>query len=189
LRSYSESPTVQGLVRIQDVIGKEYVVPSLKDDSPESFNLRLGYEDDDYGDNGYWGHDDGTEDQCQRSVNAWVRITVTRKFAARPSVGLAGTWNFTLISDVSKTKYVGSIVLAVNGYTVTGTMSMPDGSRGAVSGTYDPATGVLSLSRDTGLQTIQSYYLKSAGNKFVGNYWNAGKYTDSGYFELWKSTL
>ena len=26
--------------------------------------LRLGYEDDDYSDNGYWGHDDGTEDQC-----------------------------------------------------------------------------------------------------------------------------
>jgi hypothetical protein len=40
--------------------------------------LRLGYADDDYSDNGYWGHDDGTEDQCRGSENAWVEVTIDR---------------------------------------------------------------------------------------------------------------
>ncbi|WP_218511800.1 hypothetical protein [Variovorax sp. dw_308] len=39
-------------------------------------HLQLGYEDDEYDDNGYWGHDDGTEDQCAGSVNAFVIISV-----------------------------------------------------------------------------------------------------------------
>ena len=33
--------------------------------NPQLTFLRLGYEDDDYSDNGYWGHDDGTGDQCK----------------------------------------------------------------------------------------------------------------------------
>lgn len=28
-------------------------------------SLTLGYQDDDYSDNGYWSHDDGTDDQCK----------------------------------------------------------------------------------------------------------------------------
>lgn len=39
--------------------------------------LKLGYEDDGYGDNGYWGHDDGTENQCKNVGPAWVQITIT----------------------------------------------------------------------------------------------------------------
>jgi len=38
--------------------------------------LILGYQDDDYGDNGYWGHDDGTENQCKYEPNAWVEIYI-----------------------------------------------------------------------------------------------------------------
>jgi hypothetical protein len=41
--------------------------------------VRLGYEDDDYSDNGYWGHDDGNNDQCKNSVNAFVTVTVVHK--------------------------------------------------------------------------------------------------------------
>jgi hypothetical protein len=189
LRSYPESPTVNGLVRIEHLIGKEYLVPSIKADSPESFYLRLGYEDDGYGDNGYTGHDDGTEDQCRRTGNAWVKITVTRKFPPRPSTSLAGNWNYTAVSNVAKTTYEGTIVLAVIGNRITGTMTTPDGSKGAVSGTYDPANGILSLFRDTRLQTVQKYALKSTGNKFIGQYWNVGIHMDSGSFKLWKSTL
>ena len=32
--------------------------------------LTLGYEDDDYSDNGYWSHDDGTDDQCKDQSGA-----------------------------------------------------------------------------------------------------------------------
>lgn len=33
--------------------------------SPADLYLRLGYEDDDYSDNGYYSHDDGNDDQCK----------------------------------------------------------------------------------------------------------------------------
>jgi hypothetical protein len=38
--------------------------------------LTLGYTDDGYGDNGYWGHDDGTENQCENIGNAFVDIYI-----------------------------------------------------------------------------------------------------------------
>ncbi|MGC4118868.1 MAG: hypothetical protein QM765_30750 [Myxococcales bacterium] len=40
--------------------------------------LLLGYEDDDYNKNGYWGHDDGTENQCKGVGNAWVELLIER---------------------------------------------------------------------------------------------------------------
>jgi hypothetical protein len=49
--------------------------------------LELGYQDDNYGDNGYTGHDDGTEDQCRNIGAASVRITVTRGAPATPPAG------------------------------------------------------------------------------------------------------
>ena len=39
--------------------------------------LTLGYEDDDYHDNGYWSHDDGTDDQCQGVGPAFLDIAIT----------------------------------------------------------------------------------------------------------------
>jgi len=40
------------------------------------FPLQLGYQDDNYGDNGYWGHDDGTGNQCKNVENAWLDIQI-----------------------------------------------------------------------------------------------------------------
>ena len=51
--------------------------------------LSLGYEDDDYSDNGYWGHDDGTGDQCKGFGNAFVIITIER---ACPKAVLMSVW-------------------------------------------------------------------------------------------------
>jgi hypothetical protein len=39
--------------------------------------LTLGYRDDDYTDNGYWSHDDGTDDQCKDPATASVTIDIT----------------------------------------------------------------------------------------------------------------
>lgn len=39
--------------------------------------LRLGYPDDDHSDNGYWGHDDGTQNQCKGVGNAYLTIVIT----------------------------------------------------------------------------------------------------------------
>jgi hypothetical protein len=64
-----------GAVRISTVINRPLTIPGQ---TPGELFLRLGYEDDNYGDNGYWGHDDGTENQCRGVGNAWATITVVR---------------------------------------------------------------------------------------------------------------
>ncbi len=48
---------------------------------PGSLQLQLGFEDDDYSGNGYWGHDDGPNNQCQGPDGgpAWVVLTVVHK--------------------------------------------------------------------------------------------------------------
>jgi hypothetical protein len=45
-------------------------------EAQQSAFLKLGYQDSNYDDNGYWGHDDGTGDQCRGVGNAWVEVTV-----------------------------------------------------------------------------------------------------------------
>ena len=59
---------------------------------PRKQHLWLGYEDDDYSDNGYWGQDEGTQGQC-RIGNGWVEhafvvVTITHG-PAPPSGNLA----------------------------------------------------------------------------------------------------
>jgi hypothetical protein len=49
----------------------------------EAASLRLGYQDDNYTDNGYWGHDDGTDNQCRGVGDAWVEFTVGSGDAGR----------------------------------------------------------------------------------------------------------
>ncbi|MFY9557382.1 MAG: hypothetical protein WAV47_21940 [Blastocatellia bacterium] len=70
----------KGLVRIASVIGKPLNVSSL----PSSQNfLRLGYEDDNFGDNGYWRPDDGVDDQCKGAGAAYIKLTISRQSARR----------------------------------------------------------------------------------------------------------
>jgi hypothetical protein len=66
-------PGMAGLTRVQDVGAQLIVVP---DNVQGDLSLHLGYEDDDYSDNGYWGHDNGTEDQCSGSVNAFIELAI-----------------------------------------------------------------------------------------------------------------
>lgn len=62
-------------IRIQDFLhsyGGYYVAPW----SYPAAEFVLGYEDEKYGDNGYYAHDDGTGGQCSNVENAWVNVTV-----------------------------------------------------------------------------------------------------------------
>jgi hypothetical protein len=54
---------------------------------PDLLYLRLGYVDDDYSDNGYWGRDDGTGDQCKGLSNAFVIVTIHRGDGVKPPTG------------------------------------------------------------------------------------------------------
>ena len=58
--------------RIQDVIGQVIPVPS----GTGAQALQIGYEDDNYSDNGYYSHDDGTDDQCKDVGSAWIVVVV-----------------------------------------------------------------------------------------------------------------
>ena len=74
-------PGVTGpsLVRIQGIVNKPIQLPATID--PANNFLVLGYEDDGYGDNGYYSHDNGTGDQCKDPVlgkPAWVSIQIDR---------------------------------------------------------------------------------------------------------------
>jgi hypothetical protein len=80
-----------GLIRIKDFaafnVARQIPSPLPAGLNPNDLFLRLGYEDDGYGDNGYYSHDDGTENQCKNSVNAYVVISVGHNgtIAANPS--------------------------------------------------------------------------------------------------------
>jgi hypothetical protein len=52
----------------------------------EEMFLRLGYQDeaDQYDDNGYYDHDDGTEDQCKGVGSAWVKIRIVSRLGTPP---------------------------------------------------------------------------------------------------------
>ena len=75
--------------RLQEVINKVFILgldvalPRGTDLRREwSSDLTLGYEDDNYSDNGYSDHDDGTGDQCKGVGNAFVNITIDRRLPA-----------------------------------------------------------------------------------------------------------
>ena len=75
-------PGFTGLDRISDHLGQPITIAETP---PEVGRiLVLGYEDGltDYGDNGYWDHDDGTGDQCENVGNAWVKLTIQRQLDA-----------------------------------------------------------------------------------------------------------
>lgn len=182
-RTFRDSAIVPRLVRIQRLIGRTYVVPAYKGDSSEPYYLRLGYEDTNYDDNGYYRHDNGTGDQCYRTTEAKVVITITRDVPTNGGFNLEGGWAYTM-NSASGTIFKGGLTLRVNGSDVTGTLSTPDGSRPYISGTYDQATGTLTLTRDTGVDTIQKYTLRRLGNKLTGFYVNEGKHADSGTIEI-----
>lgn len=68
------------LVRVGSVMGRTISISPSVPPSSQSY-LRLGYEDDSYGDNGYWSHDDGDNDQCKNVPDAWVQLTITHHAA------------------------------------------------------------------------------------------------------------
>ena len=63
--------TTGNLDRLVNVVGRPLVVGG------RGGSLILGYQDDNYGDNGYYAHDNGTGNQCLNSVNAWVNIVIS----------------------------------------------------------------------------------------------------------------
>ncbi len=62
-------------VRFQQIIG-QWLRVSYYPATPTLPRLILGYEDDDYSDNGYWGRDNGIDNQCLGRGDAYVILTI-----------------------------------------------------------------------------------------------------------------
>ncbi len=69
---------------VQYTRGVFQIPPTL----PAPVSLQLGYVDDDYSDNGYYAHDDGTFDQCkgENGTPAHLAIFVNLATAPRPAI-------------------------------------------------------------------------------------------------------
>jgi hypothetical protein len=74
------STVTSGMVRLSSIVGAPLSISTNE-------ALILGYEDDDYPDNGYWSHDDGTGNQCQGVGPAFVQVDITH---AAPDVTVDG---------------------------------------------------------------------------------------------------
>jgi hypothetical protein len=75
----------QSAKHIQDINGVPFTIPrdgATRTNGPR--NLTLGFTDDVYRDNGYSGHDDGTNDQCRNVGNAFVDVTIERATSCAP---------------------------------------------------------------------------------------------------------
>lgn len=73
--------------RILIIKGHDFDVKGITE--PRKQHLWLGYEDDEYGDNGYYAQDEGTQGQC-RIGNGWVEhafVVVTITHGAAPPPG------------------------------------------------------------------------------------------------------
>ncbi len=80
----------KGLVRLRQFgLNAEHQIsdPLPAGITPAEPILQLGYEDDGYGDNGYYSHDDGTGDQCRNSVNAFLIVSIGHNGALAPEAG------------------------------------------------------------------------------------------------------
>src|SRR5579872_451507 len=90
----AQAPNV---TRIVDVLGTRWGIPTSA--NANNLYLLLGYLDDNYSDNGYYSHDDGTDDQCKDSQNAWVRVTAVHGVGGKLWAGEAKLAPYDLLSD------------------------------------------------------------------------------------------
>src|SRR6266436_2012572 len=82
--------------RIAGYIGPNEAVTVPSGTNVQELYLRLGYEDDGYGDNGYYSHDDGTQNQCHNVGNAFVIFTIIHQTVPPPPPAAAPfdlVWN------------------------------------------------------------------------------------------------
>lgn len=92
---------------------------------------------------------------------------------AAPVASVAGEWTITFNGTLRLT-----MTLQQSGDSVSGSMKTSDGTAGQLRGTL--VGNELTLSRDTGVQTIQYYRARVSGDRFEGTFWNEGRHPDKG---------
>jgi hypothetical protein len=119
-----------GLIRISDAINKTYQIPK---NYSGDLSLHLGYQDDNYSDNGYWSHDDGTGGQCANVGAASVTVFITRSQGA-PTPPPVATPSHLHLNIGGDPLIPGVLQLTQSGWTVTA--SWVPGQTFTASGTH-----------------------------------------------------
>ena len=82
------SDNLDDFARILIVKSVNFTVKPISD--PQQLHLWLGYEDDNYDDNGYWGQDEGTQGQCTIGgaflEHAFAIVTITHPRLIHPPI-------------------------------------------------------------------------------------------------------
>jgi len=103
------------------------------------------------------------------------RIPDSGTFTGSRAPDVSGNWVVVFKGQTSTT-----MTLEQSGDQVTGNLITTDGSAGYVTGQFVNST--LTLSRNTGLDTVQYYQVTVQGDSFSGTFRNEGRRPDSGTF-------
>jgi len=124
--------------------GHTFTVKAITE--PRKQHLWLGYEDDGYGDNGYWGQDEGTQGQC-RIGNSWVEhafvvVTITH---GPPPTGNVAPFDMSVNTITPNNPPVDDNLILFNpmwGRQITNPGDLPDTSQcgGAAPYSNPPCT-------------------------------------------------
>ena len=112
------------------------------------------------------------------AATAYVMIRDSKN----PDRTMGGMWYYTMRSNVSGSTYQGSLNLEQNGIHLSGLMETWDKSNGAIKGIVDG--GRVTLTRDTGLNTIQTFTLSGTSDSLEGTFLNTGVHLDNGTINL-----
>jgi len=113
-----------------------------------------------------------------------VEPVPTQAVVVAKIVPVTGEWQFKMVS-AGGSVFTGKVFLVENGTNITGNLMTPDNTNTKIAGTF--INGIISISRETGLQTTQQYELtRVEKNRFSGTYSNIGKYPDSGTIEFFR---
>ncbi len=112
---YSGTVWINGVTgefdRIGGLINQTFTVPIFKNSAlNKELILNLGYQDDDFSDNGYWNHDNGNPAQCVNIGPAFVEVTVVTPAATAISKGPVFSPHslpFDLVWDINNEDFNG----------------------------------------------------------------------------------
>jgi hypothetical protein len=108
--------------RISGYVGPNQAVTVPSRVVTQQLYLRLGYEDDGYGDNGYYSHDDGTQDQCKNVGNAFVALSIVHNVSTPPPSPSAAPFDLVWTSEDDS----GFPLNAMWGWQITHPGAFPD---------------------------------------------------------------
>jgi hypothetical protein len=157
------------VTRIKDALGTWGIPPNA---SMANLYLLLGYLDDNYSDNGYYSHDDGTDDQCKNSQNAWVKITVVSGAGGKLWASSGKSAPYDLLSDGDEDN-----LIPLNPYWAFGTNGVPPTDASPAkepTGTTLCSSGSVETVAENGPDLVPCVSVTTVTSRDDANWWKTG---------------